>query len=62
MKFRQAPGQTGTLRSKKALLLMLDDVSRAIADKAGSDERTLAVSFAAVGFSAVVASVFIWAL
>jgi hypothetical protein len=36
--------------------------SRAIADKAGSDERTLTVSIAAVGFSVVVASVFIWAL
>jgi hypothetical protein len=41
---------------------MLDDISRAIADKAGSDERTLTVSIAAVGFSVVVASVFIWAL
>jgi hypothetical protein len=41
---------------------MLENIGRTIADKAGSDERTLTVSVAAVGVSVVVASVFVWAL
>jgi hypothetical protein len=62
MKSGQTPVPTGNLRSQRPLSFMLDDISRTIADRAGSDERTLTVSAAAVGVSVVVASVFIWAL
>jgi hypothetical protein len=62
MKSGQTPVPTGNRRSQGPLSFMLDDISRTIADRAGSDERTLTVSVAAVGVSAVVASVFIWAL
>jgi hypothetical protein len=62
VKFGQSPEPAGNLRSKKPLLFMLENIGRTIADKAGSDERTLTVSVAAVGVSVVVASVFVWAL
>jgi hypothetical protein len=41
---------------------MLENITRSLADKADSDERTFTVSVAAVGVSVVVASVFVWAL
>jgi hypothetical protein len=61
VKFGESPDPRN-LQCRKSLLVMLENITRSIADKAGSDERTLTVSVAAVSVSVVVASVFVWAL